>query len=157
MSQRPYRLVSATSTISTSNPEPFLDGFEAALSAGERFTLSIARSASRTLKGMNDILREHGLELQISTDSDPEAADYVSMALIGGAVGAAGGAGTGAALWTVARLAGAATPLAPFIVAGSLIGLVVGAATGLAVTRWGLTVRFAPSGSRLELDFVPVQ
>lgn len=155
--QRPYRVLRPTQSIATSDPEFFLESFEGALEAGERFTVSIARSASRTLRALNDILREHGVELQVDANSDPEAADYLANALLGGVAGAAGGAGTAAALWTVARLAGSATPLGPFVIVGSLIGLAVGAATSVAVARWGLTVRFVPTGSKVELELAPIR
>lgn len=154
---RPYSLETSTKSIATANPETLLDGFEEALKSGEQFTLAIARSASHTLKQINQILKEHGVELQVQANSDPKAADYVVNAVFGGVLGAAGGAGTGAALWTIARIAGSTPPLAPFILVGGVIGFLAGAATGAAVTHWGLTVRFAPASSKLELEFVPAR
>lgn len=150
-----YSLHASGHSVATSNPERFLDLFEDALRSGQRIVVGIARSASATLRYINTVLREHGVELRLDIQSDPEAADYVMGAMAGAAVGSAVGAGAGALFWWAGRLVGCATPLVAVVLIGTLVGGAIGAATGTVVTHWGLTVRFSQTATHLELEFSP--
>ncbi len=152
-----YLLGTTNGTASHSDPESFLSGFDSALSSGGKFAVQVAESASFILTQMNAALRKHGIEIRLDVNSDPDAADYIVNAMLGGAVGAVTGIGAGAALWTIARVAAAGTPIGPFLLAGSLIGLVTGAVGGVAVTHWGLRVRFRKATGTLEMVFSPIQ
>lgn len=137
--------------------ERFMEAVDILLKLGERFAVSIAKSAERVVGRLNVLFARYGLRVEISVDSDPSAADYFIAAAVGASAGAGIGAVAGAGAWLAVRaLATAVVPAAaPFLLAGTIIGGVVGASSGMAVTHWGLRVRFAPVSRALEFELAP--
>lgn len=138
--------------------ERFMEAVDVMLRLGERFAVSVAKSAEHLIGRLNVLFARYGLRVQLSVDSDPSAADYFIAAAVGASAGAGVGAIAGAGAWFAARtLATAVVPAAgPILLAGAIIGGVVGATSGLAVTHWGLRVRFAPIGRALEVELAPL-
>jgi len=140
----------------------FLKQIDTLLQLGYRFTVTIAKDAVDIIKQLYSLFEKHKIELFITTDSDPTAADYLVNALGGAVVGGAGGAAVGAIGWAVAKkIAERATA---FVVPGigqvigiaSLIGAAVGLVAGLVVTRMGLRVRFSPKNpDYFDVEIIP--
>ncbi len=140
------------------DPEKFVSTIETMLQLGERFLVAVAKSAARVLERVNELFRRFGLEIHVSADSDPTAMDYVANALLGGLAGGGLGAAGGAGAWLAGRALGFAVPgIGQFLLVGSVIGAIIGAATGLVVTRWGLKIRISPlDPSKVDIEMVPL-
>lgn len=144
--------------VAFSEAERFMEAVDVMLRLGERFAVSIAKSAEQVIGRLNALFARYGLRVQLSVDSDPSAADYFIAAAVGASAGAGIGAVAGAGAWLAARaLATAAVPAAgPILLAGAIIGGVLGATSGVAVTHWGLRVRFAPVDRALQVELAPL-
>jgi hypothetical protein len=153
-----YTISKNDRVIEFDDPNAFISTAETLLKLGERFLVSIAKSAAAVIERMNEVFARFGLKIAIHADSDPGAMDYVANIAGGGVIGTAVGASGGAAAFLAARAAGFLIPgIGQFLLVGSVIGLILGAATGLAVTRWGLKIRFSPiDGSKLDFEMMPL-
>ena len=143
--------------------ERFMGAIDYALQIGESFIVSIARTASRIIERVNEIFRKHSVEIVVKADSDPDAAEYVINALVGATAGGAVGAVGGAVYWgasaTWANLAATSfvvPGIGPCIAIPAGVMAFIGAVAGLAVTKWGLRVRFSPvDPNRVSMEFTP--
>ena len=141
-----------------SDAAQFVSQVESLLQLGARFTVSIAKTALDVAQRINELFKKHRLEIAITADSDPKAVDYVINMLLGGTIGAVGGAALGGGLLAVARSASIFLP-GPgwaYLVGSIFVGVAVGAVTGAALARVGLRIRFSPVDSeKAELEVIP--
>ena len=128
--------------------EKFLEAIELLIKLGIHFTVAIAKEASNAFKEVKKIFAEHNIDVALSVDSDPEAADYIANAMFGSAIGMAAGAAFGAGFWVgltalVAKGASFTVPgFGQVVLISTIIGTAVGGLTGAAITRYGLKIRF---------------
>jgi len=144
------------------DPDKFLEQIDTLLKLGYKFSVSVAKESIDLFEQLNQLFEKHKIELVITTDSDPGAAEYLIMALGGAIAGGVGGAAVSAIAWTVVRqiairTAAFAVPgIGPVIAVGATLGALIGMIAGLAVTKMGLRVRFSPKTPNvLEIDLIP--
>lgn len=136
--------------------DELLAQFQPMLGYGRLLSIVLPSAAKLAARCIMALLQELGIQVVVLRDSDPEATDYFGQTLLGGSIGAVGGAVGGVCALSVLTRLGYFIPYVGwFLVAATALGAAAGAGTGFAVTRMGLRVRFTQDDS-LQLDLVPL-
>ena len=150
-----FCILSDGTTEAFASLKPWLARLDELVGKGGPLTLSVPRWALEAIRELLDLLNRHAIKLVLEVDSDPEAMDYLSQTSLGGAIGSAAGAAGGVwALSALSRLGYLIPGVGWYLTAATLLGCVLGASAGFAVTRMGLRVRFVHADT-VELELVP--
>lgn len=157
----------AQKTIQFETEDEFLKVVSMLLQLGEEVTVLVSKTAVSTVKRVNEVFKELGIEVKVEVDDNPDALDYlcnmVGYGIFGAAtmsIGAACAAGVAKAVSTGKTL----MPLAPLnpaavkmVAAAAGLGGAVGAYAGFRRTKYVLRVRFYPlSAEKLEMNLRPM-